>query len=86
MTIGIGLHRENAIALESEARAGAGSVRGRETFSERGPDETFWSSSWAGLTNENPKMRMYIYSKAGRSMRRLVMRVMNKYLNIRLDG
>ena len=33
----------------------------RATFSERGPDETFRSSSWAGVTNENPKMRMYMY-------------------------
>ena len=34
--------------------------QGRATFSERGPDETFQSSSWAGVSNENPKMRMYI--------------------------
>ena len=27
----------------------------RATFSERGPDETFQSSSRAGVTNENPK-------------------------------
>ena len=33
----------------------------RATISERGPDETFRSSSWAGVTNENTKMRMYIY-------------------------
>ena len=35
-------------------------ISGRATFSERGPDETFRSSSWAGVTNENPKMGMYI--------------------------
>ena len=33
----------------------------RATFSEQGPDDTFRSSSWAGVTNENPKMSMYIY-------------------------
>ena len=37
-----------------------GHHEGRATFSERGPDETFRSSSWAGVTNENPKMKMYI--------------------------
>ncbi len=34
-------------------------MQGRATFSERGPDETFRSSSWAGGTNENTKMMMY---------------------------
>ena len=33
--------------------------QGRATFSERRPDETFRSSSWAGMTNETPKMMMY---------------------------
>ena len=37
-----------------------GLEQGRATFSERGSDETFRSSSWAGVTNENPKMRIYI--------------------------
>ena len=32
--------------------------QGRATSSERGPDETFRSSSWAGVINENPYMRM----------------------------
>ena len=32
--------------------------QGRATSSEREPDETFRSGSWAGVTNENPKMRM----------------------------
>ena len=36
-------------------------MQGRATFSERGPDEIFRSSSWAGVTKENPKMGMYIY-------------------------
>ena len=41
--------------------------QGRATFSERGPDETFRSSSWAGVTNENHKMRMlYFCCKAGK--------------------
>ncbi len=31
--------------------------QGRATLSERGPDETFQSSSWAGVTNETPKMK-----------------------------
>ena len=35
-------------------------AQGRATFSERGSDETFRSSSWAGVSNKNPKMRMYI--------------------------
>ena len=33
--------------------------QGRATFSERGPDETFRSSSWVGVANGNNKMRMY---------------------------
>ena len=63
---------------------------GAATFSERGPDETFRSSSRAGLTNENTNMRMYIvqylYCKAGKSVRRLVLLATNKYVNVRLDG
>ena len=45
-----------------------------------------------GVTNENPKMRMYIiilqyfYCNAGKSVRRLVLLAMKKYLNVRLDG
>ena len=35
--------------------------KGRANFSERGTDETFRSSSSAGVPNENPKMRMYIH-------------------------
>ena len=62
----------------------------RATFSEWGPDETFRSSSWAGVTSENTKMRMYIlqyfYCKAGKSVIRLVLLAMKKYVNIRLDG
>ena len=66
--------------------------QGRATFSERGSDETFRSSSWAGVSNENPKMRMYIpyyntfICKAGKSVRRLVVLAMKKYFNVRLDG
>ena len=67
-------------------------MQGRATFSERGPDETFRSSSWAGVSNENPKMGMYIpyyntfICKAGKSVRRLVVLAMKKYFNVRLDG
>ena len=32
--------------------------QGRATFSERGPDDTFRSRSWAGVTNEITKMRL----------------------------
>ena len=64
--------------------------QGRATFSERGPDDTFRSSSWAGVTNENPNMRMYIlqyfYCKAGKSVTRLVLLAMKKYFNVRLEG
>ena len=64
--------------------------QGRATFSERGPDETFRSSSWAGVTNENPKMRTYIlqcfYCETGKSVRRLVLLAMKKYFNVRLVG
>ena len=34
--------------------------QGRATFSEWRPDETFQTSSWAGVTNENTKMRMLL--------------------------
>ena len=64
--------------------------QGRATFTEQGPNETFRSSSWAGVTNENPKIMMYIlqlfYCKAGKSLRRLVLLAMKKYFNVRLDG
>ena len=36
--------------------------QGQATFSERGPDETFRSSSWARVTNENTTMILYILS------------------------
>ena len=36
--------------------------QGWATFSERGPGETFRSRSWAGVINENPKMRIYYNS------------------------
>ncbi len=58
---------------------------------ERGPDETFRSSSWAGVTKENPKMRMYIlqyfYCKAVKSVDGcMVLLAMKNYFNVRLDG
>ena len=61
------------------------------TFSELGPDETFRGSSRAGVTNENPKMRMHNYNtfiakQANQVLRRLVLLAMNKYDNVRLDG
>ena len=59
----------------------------RATFSERGPDETFRRNSWAGVTNENPNMRMYILVLQSRqSVRRLVLLAMKNYFNVRLDG
>ena len=60
-------------------------IQDQATFSELGPDETFRSSSGAGVTNENPNMRMYIlqyfYCKAGKSVRRLVLLAMKKYFS-----
>ena len=62
----------------------------RATFSERGPDETFQSSSRAGVTNENPKwgciILQYLYCKSGKSVRWLVLLAMEKDINVRLDG
>ena len=55
--------------------------QGRATFSERGPDQSFRSSSWAGVTNDNPKMRMYITIRL--LQRRLVLIAMKTYVNVR---
>ena len=49
--------------------------QGRATFSEQGPgpapaagpDETFRSSSWAGVTNENPKRPIYYNTSSSSS-------------------
>ena len=62
--------------------------QGWATFSERGAGETFRISSWAGVTNENTEMRMYIYfyCKAGKSMRRLVLLAMKMYVAFKLDN
>ena len=69
---------EGGLIVEEISRDATFTVhQGRATFSERGPDETFRSSSWAGVTNKNTKMRMYVlqyfYCKAGKSVRRLVL-------------
>ena len=62
----------------------------RATFSERGPDETFHSSSRAGVTNKNPKLGcillQYLYCKSGKSVRWLVLLAMEEDINVRLDG
>ena len=35
--------------------------QGQAIFSEQGPDETFGSSPYAGVTNEIPKVTMYTF-------------------------